>query len=190
MNKSTDSWVSFIDRTKGTLPHHIHIMSKLLWAPQKNKRALSLGSGAGKEIIDLLKYGWNVTCVDIEPYSEIAIKSQTTKKFIFQNVSFEDTKFSGKYGYVSAYNALPFGDKKHLQFIVDAIYTHLAKGGVFGLTLFDGEHTFVKNGKCFGVNKKYINKLFNEYNIVWCEKIQHNKRANVNWVSYDIIATK
>jgi len=104
--------ISFIDRTKGKPAYSLHLMSKLLWFNQKNKNALSLGSGAGNDVIDLLKYKWNVTCIDNEPYSEIAIKSQTKKKFKFYNVSFENIEYNGKYSYVSAYNALPFGENR------------------------------------------------------------------------------
>lgn len=184
------NWIAFINRTKGTALHRLHLMSKLTWFDQKNKRALSLGSGAGKETIDLLNYRWDVTCIDKESHSEIVIKSQTKKKFIFQNVSFENTKFIGKYSYIFAYNALPFGDKKHLQSLCDNIYKHLNKGGVFALTLFTGDHTFVKKKQCFGVTRSYINNLLKNYNIIWCEKIQHNDKPGVHWSSYDIIAIK
>jgi SAM-dependent methyltransferase len=185
--------ISYIDRTKGKLAYSLHLTSKLLWFNQKNKRALSLGSGAGNDVIDLLKYKWDVTCIDNEPYSEIAIKSQTKKKFKFQNVSFEDIKFDGKYSYVSAYNSLPFADKKYLQQIVNTIYNHLAKGGIFALTLFSNKHTFVKNKKCYGVTNKYISELFMNYNILWCEKIEYDtqrKLGVVHWSSYDIIVIK
>ena len=85
--------ISFIDKTKGIHANSLHLTSKLLWFNQKNKRALSLGSGAGNDVIDLLKYNWDVTCIDNEPSSEIAIKSQTKKKFKFQNVSFENIEY-------------------------------------------------------------------------------------------------
>ena len=193
MSESDSKWVLFIDRTKGSHVDDLHLITKLIWFKQKNKRALSLGSGAGKEAIDLLKYKWDVTCVDIEPYSEIAIKSQTKKKFKFQNVSFEDIEFDGKYSYVSAYNALPFGDKKYLREIVDKIYEHLVKGGVFVLTLFSNKHTFVKNKKCYGVTEDYITKLFKNYDNIWCEKKEYDlqqKFGIVHWSSYNIIVIK
>ena len=185
--------ISYIDRTKGKLAYSLHLTSKLLWFNQKNKRALSLGSGAGNDVIDLLKYKWDVTCIDNEPYSEIAIKSQTKKKFKFQNVSFENIEYNKKYSYVSAYNALPFGDKKYLRQIVNNIYNHMSKGGIFALTLFSNKHTFVKNKKCYGVTNKYINELFKNYTILWCEKKEFDmqkKSGIVNWSSYDIIVIK
>jgi SAM-dependent methyltransferase len=190
MNKP--DWVAYIDKT-GTHVHDLHLISKLLWANQKNKRALSIGSGAGNDAVNLLENKWDVTCVDIEPYSEIAIKSRTKKKFKFQNASFENIVFDGKYSYVSAYNAFPFGDKKYLRKIVDTIYKHLVKGGVFALTLFSNTHTFVKNKTCYSVTKEYISKLFANYELIWCDKNEQDLKRKfgiVHWSAYDIIAIK
>ena len=90
-------------------------------------------------------------------------------------------------------NALPFGDKKYLRQIVNNIYNHMSKGGIFALTLFSNKHTFVKNKKCYGVTNKYINELFKNYTILWCEKMEFDmqpKSGIVNWSSYDIIVIK
>ena len=76
-------WESYIEKTKRSRVNDLHILSKLIWMNQKNTRALSLGTGSGSEVVDLIKYKWDVTCVDIEKYSEIVLKTRTKKKFEF-----------------------------------------------------------------------------------------------------------
>jgi len=170
-------WESYIEKTKRSRVNDLHILSKLIWMNQ----------------VDLIKYKWDVTCVDIEKYSEIVLKTRTKKKFEFQNVSFENIKYRGKYSYVSAYNALPFGDKKYLQEIVDKIYKHLVKGGIFVLTLFTNKHTFVKNKKSYGVTREKIGEIFKKYKIDWCEKAEYDQQRKfgvVKWSAYEIIVRK
>ena len=186
-------WESYIEKTKRSRVNDLHILSKLIWMNQKNTRALSLGTGSGSEVVDLIKYKWDVTCVDIEKYSEIVLKTRTKKKFEFQNVSFENIEYRGKYSYVSAYNALPFGDKKYLQEIVDKIYKHMVKGGIFVLTLFTNKHTFVKNKNSYGVTREKIGEIFKKYKIEWCEKVEYDQQRKfgvVKWSAYEIIVRK
>ena len=192
-NLDNTKYVSYIDKTKGCRINDLHTLSKLLWFHQKNKRALSLGTGAGNEVVNLLNYKWDVTCIDIEAYSDTTIKSRTKKKFEFQNVSFENIEYNGKYSYISAFNALPFGNKKYLQEIVDKIHIHLVKGGIFVLTLFTNKHSFVKNKTCYGMTKEKISKVFKEYKIVWCDKVEYDlqrKFGVINWSAYEIIVTR
>ncbi len=49
-------WESYIEKTKRSRVNDLHILSKLIWMNQKNKRALSLGTGSGSEVVDLIIY--------------------------------------------------------------------------------------------------------------------------------------
>ena len=57
-NLNNTKWVSYIDKTKGCRINDLHTLSKLLWFHQKNKRALSLGTGAGNEKIGICFFAY------------------------------------------------------------------------------------------------------------------------------------
>ena len=56
-----------------------------------------------------------------------------------------------------------------------------------------GKKCVIRKDKCYGVTNKYINELFKNYTILWCEKMEFDmqkKSGVVNWSSYDIIVIK
>jgi hypothetical protein len=190
-----NKWVRFINKTnnKRVLDRR-HYMSKLLWVSTKPKdrRALSLGPGAGNEEIDLICNGWVVTGVDIEPYSnEVIIKRIKNKnKFKFQNTSFECMVLAGKYSYVLAYNSLPFSKKKYLHGIINNISSHMNKGAVFVFNLFGSKHTKVIHKKCYSVTEPYIKKLLSNFNIKYINRVQFDRPIGDHWDEFNIIAIK
>ena len=69
----------------------------------------------------------------------------------------------------------------------------MVKGGIFVLTLFTNKHSFVKNKECYGMTKEKISKVFKEYKIVWCDKVesdQQRKFGVINWSAYEIIVMR
>jgi hypothetical protein len=193
------SWSKYI-KNNSTRNHMrpLHYQAKLIWVAVKTKkpRALSLGTGDGKEDIDLISRGWSVTGIDSEPYVgdhvfDVLKNMKKSSKFVFQNVSYENAKLSGKYNYIMAFNSLPFGDKKDMPPLFEQIAKHSAKGAVIAMTMFGPTHTFVKRKTCFAMNKKEIILLLesNDFEVLFIERNQYDVlMTNKHWDVFEIIA--
>jgi hypothetical protein len=192
---SWDKYIKNISVRKNMRP--IHYQAKLLWSAVKTKkpRALSLGTGDGKEDIDLISRGWNVTSIDSEPYSGEYVSGilktmKKSSKYTFQNVSFENAKLSGKYDYIMAFNSFPFGDKKSIPLIFEQIAKHSAKEAVIAMTMFGPTHSFVKRKRCFSMSKREIISLLesNDFEVLFIERSNYDDLTNKHWDLFEIIA--
>jgi SAM-dependent methyltransferase len=188
-----NKWFKFIDRSlNNSTLNKLHYQSKLLWYGMRKKKALSLGTGAGREETDLInKHGWIITGIDIEPYSnEVILKQVKKNKFIFHNVSFEKMQLTGKYDFVFAYNSLPFMNKKYLSDVVDNIILHTKKDSILSINMFGNTHSFVANGTCFSITISYMKKLFSAFKILYINREQYDINPKDHWDTIDMIAIK
>jgi hypothetical protein len=196
--EASAKWEKYINNSKGKPMRPLHYQAKLLWIVKNKKpRALSLGTGYGKEDIDLMSRGWEVTGVDTEPYvgihmTKIQKEKKLKGKFIFQNVPFGDVVLTGKYNYIMAFSSLPFGDKKELAPLFDRISKHTSKKAVVAMNLFGPIHTFVKAGKCYSMTEKSITTLLKpNFDILHMERKQFDRpEVNDHWDEIEVIATR
>lgn len=192
-------WEGYIKKTAKSRRQMrpLHYQSKMIWntLKKKNPRALSFGSGDGKEEIDLMSRGWETTCIDIEPYSNLHMKNKIKKHkykgvFIYQNVSFEDAKLTGKYDYIMAFNSLPFGSKNKLITILNNISKHSKSNTILAINMFGHKHSFVKNKVCYSMTEEKIKKLLEpNFKIIHMERLQYDRPfKNDHWDEIEIIA--
>lgn len=188
-------WKDYIDKTISQRLEDLHILTKLLWYRKKvkNERALSLGTGAGNEEIDLIKNGWEVTGIDIEPHS-LTVVSERIKgmsgKFIFQQSSFNNMILEGQYDYVMAFNSLPFSKKEYLKGIIDNVYQHMKPNAVITINMFGNKHSFVKKGSAIGITISEMKELFKDFEILYLNHQQYTRKDGVVWSTIDLIAIK
>lgn len=179
--------VAFIERTKNAPPPYQYYMGKPFWFSQRNGNCLSIGPGAGRAEVNLIKYGWRVTAVDSCKYShkimneQLDVKDQRKLNFIHGDFAqFTDTK---KYNMILAINSLPF-IKVHLSKILPL----LKKNGIIIITLFAPDHGFVKQKKASGITKKEIKNIMKKYQILFLEHVKYKRKDDMLWSSFDIIA--
>lgn len=162
-NKMKD-WTDFIKmkRESGKLrPMYLNVMEKHFKDSEgKGLRAANFGSGAAHEDIDLLKKGWEVLSIDLNPTTH-QILSEQSKDIKGKSVSFEgrfeEAKLDGRYDLIFSINSLPFGSKDKLDIILKNISTHLNQnGGIFAANLFGKDHGFVNEGIAYSVTEEEL----------------------------------
>lgn len=199
-SQNQDNWQTYIDGSVGKNIYYLYdqVMSRSL--PKKsNYRALDLGSGAGDVDFKLAALGWDVTSVDTSQRAgEIISKRMKyiNGKFKFQLSDFDNATLSGKYDLVLSFFALPFGDKNNLPDLIRKISQHMGPDALFAVTFFGNEHTFVKNGKAYGMSNDELSTILtlNGFKIRYFLN-RHFKQAgsngdSVNWDVFDVIAQK
>jgi SAM-dependent methyltransferase len=172
---------NYINKSKNGFIPDIYMMTKVLLVDKKGS-CLSLGPGAGLAELDLIKNGWHVTAVDINPYSYKVMRKLTkSKKLEFINVNFAKLTLTKKYDYIIASHSIPFIKKKQFIKLFDNIVVnHSNKKCIYSMTFFQNTHTFVKKGKSFGITMINIKKLFNKYKIkiILMEQNQINRKED------------
>jgi hypothetical protein len=193
LSKSTN-WQPFINKTIGNNINNLHKLSKNRYIKKFVGRSLSLGTGAGNDVVDLLISKWEVTGIDIESICEQVVLDQLkgthTGVFLFQNTSLVNMELSGKYDYVSAFNVLPFINKNELPSIINNISIHMCKSGIFAFNMFGKNHSFIKTNSVYSITEVSIKTLLFDFNISHKKRVQYIKKDGTHWDTINIIAIK
>jgi cyclopropane fatty-acyl-phospholipid synthase-like methyltransferase len=191
-------WTGHIIATSKKPVYHLHNVAKILWYQKANGRALSLGTGAGADVVELIKLGWTVLSIDIEKISEKVVKGKLKgdvelDRFAFRHESIAEIKLTNTYDYVTSFNTLPFIDKENLPHVIREVSSHLKNKGVFAFNIFGTNHSFTKTKGVFGMTESDIKTILknNRLDIKYIECIEHdNRQDGTHWNTIDVIAVK
>lgn len=193
-----DPWKDYIDKNIGTPTYYLYPQAIQSFHPKKG-RALDLGSGSGEVDVALAAKGWNVTGVDTSPRSGEVIAERTRHlngQFHFQQTDFASIKLAGNYNLVVSFSALPFGNKQDLPGLIKNIAQHMQSGSIFAANFFGYQHSFVKKGDAYGINKNELDTLFKSTNFeikFFLNRSYDQKDFHGNetyWDVLDVIALK
>lgn len=105
--------------------------------------ALDLGAGTGNETLYLLKQGWTIYAIDVQPSAICLIEQRAKKENIdtkltaiqenFENI---DWNTLPNFDLILASYSLPFVEPKTFASLWQHITNHLNPGGIFVLNLF------------------------------------------------------
>lgn len=193
-------WDGYIDGTVGKPLYYLYQQTINLYPSSTNKyKALSLGSGAGNEDIDLLTRGWEVTSTDSEPRSGEIISERAKYLSGVSHVYTADYKsvpLKDNYNLVTSYFALPFGDKADLPMLFKNLSAHMLTGSILSANFFGHEHSFVKKGYAYGLDKTELEALLkaNHFKIIFYlhrvfEQTDYDGNRT-HWDVLDFIASK
>jgi SAM-dependent methyltransferase len=169
-------------------------------SPNKNKKALDLGAGAGNETAFLLQNGWNVWTNDREKESIDIIAARKDviphkDKLTLIQKSFADIPWKDlpSFNLICAIYALPFLDKKNFYRVWNDIVNHLETDGILAISLFGPQHrvfgwwearsmSFFSKQEILDLLKNFDIKIFEES----CEKNDENIMEHI----FTIVAQK
>ena len=194
-------WQNYIDGTVGKGLYYLYqdAIKEHFSDSKTGLRALSLGSGAGNEEVDLIKADWEVTAIDRQQrsYEVISERIKTSQNlFHFQLGDFSEIAMNGTYDLVLALFSLPFGRKEELINMILRLAKHTRYGSLVVANFFGSEHSFVEKSMAYAVNITELTELFSQsgfkisYNLNRKFKQLDFSGNKTNWDLIDIIAVR
>lgn len=169
-------------------------------SPNKEKKALDLGAGAGNETAFLLQNGWTVwandrekesieiisTRKDIQPYKDNLMLIQKS----FTDIPWDNLPL---FTMIYAIYALPFLDKNNFHHVWNAVVSHLETDGILAVSFFGPKHQVfgwweARNMSFF--TKKEILELFKDFDIKIFEELCEKNDENIMEHVFTVIAQK
>lgn len=126
----------YYENTKDALPNPI--VKKFINMNIKQKNAIDLGCGAGRDTIYLIKNGWKVLSIDKENTKELIsskLNIKEIKRFRFNVQNFEDIKLE-KNNLLVANFSIPFCSKDYFNKFWNKINDSILKDRILCWKLF------------------------------------------------------
>ena len=153
-------------------------------------RVLDVGSGPGRDGLLLQGKGLEVTCLDASDAMVALSSSRGLDSVVgdFCNLPFPDVAFGG----VWAYTALLHIPKAEIQVALSEINRVLAKGGVFGLGLIEGDEEKYRESSGISLprwfsyyRKEEVEELLQKHGFVveYFEQFKPGSKNYLNFIS-------
>jgi len=168
--------------------------------PNKEKKALDLGSGVGNDTAFLLKNGWQVWANDVEREAIDIIASRKDvqdykEKLILVHKDFVDLPWRDfpKFDLIYASYALPFARRNDFMKIWEHIVQELSSGGIFAGHFFGPGHGafnwWIKRKMTF-LTKDQLLEMFKDFKIEFFNEFYEKNNSGIFNHSFDVIAKK
>lgn len=160
----------------------------------RDKLAIDLGCGNGRDTIFLLEKGWTVYAIDSSPETieivEANVPPNLKKSLLLGCTAFSEFNWCSTQ-LVNASFSLPFCDKRKFPIVWRNIVNSIESGGIFTGNFF-GINDDWKS--LFLVEKEEIARLFQDFEIVYFEEKEFDKRSfkgpEKHWHIFEITAKK
>lgn len=149
---------------------------------------LDLGCGSGRDSLEFIKKGYNVTAVDGS--KELAVAAS---KIIGQQVicsKFEDIKLNKTFHGIWACASLLHVNKNYIVDVIKNVSSNLKTNGVFYMSFKYGENEYIdEKGRYFNCyTEKTFNELINRIKDLKVEKIYKTidiipERGDITWLN-------
>lgn len=165
-----------------------HLYKDFLKYIPKGGHILDLGCGSGRDSLEFIKKGYNVTAVDGS--KELAVAAS---KIIGQQVicsKFEDIKLNKTFHGIWACASLLHVNKNYIVDVIKNVSSNLKTNGVFYMSFKYGENEYIdEKGRYFNCyTEKTFNELINRIKDLKVEKIYKTTdilpgRGDITWLN-------
>ena len=165
-----------------------HLYNDFLKNTPKYGNILDLGCGSGRDSLEFIKKGYNVTAVDGS--KELAVAAS---KIIGQQVicsKFEDIKLNKTFHGIWACASLLHVNKNYIVDVIKNVSSNLKTNGVFYMSFKYGENEYIdEKGRYFNCyTEKTFNELINRIKDLKVEKIYKTidiipERGDITWLN-------
>lgn len=132
------------------------ILNAIKIVGKENPRVLEIGCGNGRDAHEILKYTTDYLGIDIsKELIRLAIEKNLNGQF--EIVDVEDFIFPKEIDIVFAFASLIHIDKEPLKYVFNRVYDSLNKGGIFVLSMKNGEkYQEINKEDEFGIRTRYL----------------------------------
>lgn len=193
-------WVTSTKKTAGDAasPLLLDTLEKTIFEA-RDRFALDLGCGSGRDTRELLKRGWQVTAVDA---SEEGLAFLTTglselhkTKISLHHSRFEDfTIPEAKFNLVNASFSLPFCEPAYFSKLWNQIIHGLKAGGVFCGQFFGPRDSWATSGRLTIHTRESIDDLMRDFNVLHLDEVEQDAPGRTapekHWHVFHVVAQK
>ena len=165
-----------------------NIYSKFIDKLPKEAHILDLGCGSGRDSLEFIKQGYNITAVDGSKELSIAASKLIEQEVICSK--FEELQLTEKFHGIWACASLLHINKRDLIQVIKNISSNLEHNGVFYMSFKYGENEYIdEKGRYFNCyTEKTFSELINKINSLKVEKIYRTidilpGRGDVIWLN-------
>ncbi len=192
-----NGWSNFYQRSEKRGPSPL--LSQALRHVQDEgcRQAVDLGCGAGIEVQQLIRAGWQVLAIDREP--EAISRTTSACSDIEEGVlttwleSFEQLSELPASSLIHAGLALPFCRPDRFQHLWDQVRQALKPGGVFVGHLFGVRHSWSSHSRLSFHTEHEIRSMCDGLDVLLLresESQMEGDSASINWHRFDLIARR
>ena len=164
----------------------------------KQKNAVELGCGTGRDTLYLIKNGFKVLAIDKEDTSKIISKklnSEELKRFRFKCQAFEDLEIEENNLLVANFS-IPFCNKNYFKSFWNRIDRSILKNGYFVGNFFGLNDSWTKTKKdmVFLTKEEVLDLFKNNFEIIFFKEVEKDEKTVLgvmkHWHIYNVIAKK
>ena len=164
----------------------------------KQKNAVDLGCGAGRDTLYLIKNGFKVLAIDNEDTSKIISKklnSEELKRFRFKCQAFEDLEIEENNLLVANFS-ISFCNKNYFKSFWNKINNSILGNGYFVGNFFGLNDSWTKTKKdmVFLTKEEVLSLFKNDFNIIFFKEVEKDEKTVLgvmkHWHIYNVIAKK
>lgn len=182
-----DRCASYLDGTLGSPPREQLLIALKLGSFAPNSSALDVGCGPGKEVVELLRAGFDVTAIDPYPSMIELTKSRVREecpellgRLTLACARLEDRCSElapGAFAIVHAGFVLPFVQEADFPAAVASLLTSVAPGGLFVGQFFGPDDEFVRespSGSMTCHDAEAVRRLLARFEIVLHQEVNRS----------------
>ena len=164
----------------------------------KQKNAVDLGCGAGRDTLYLIKNGFKVLAIDKEDISKIISKklnSEELKRFRFKCQAFEDVEIKENNLLVANFS-ISFCNRNYFKTFWNKIGNSILENGYFVGNFFGLNDSWTKTKKdmVFLTKEEVLSLFKNDFNIIFFKEVEKDEKTVLgvmkHWHIYNVIAKK
>lgn len=164
----------------------------------KQKNAVDLGCGAGRDTLYLIKNGFKVLAIDKGDASKIISKklnSEELKRFRFKCQAFEDVEIKENNLLVANFS-IPFCNRNYFKSFWKKIDNSILENGYFVGNFFGLNDSWAKTKKdmVFLTKEEVLDLFKNNFEIIFFKEVEKDEKTVLgvmkHWHIYNVIAKK
>ena len=194
------NWPAFYDAVEGRPPHDTLLKALALFdgEPKRERFAIDLGCGSGRDTRESLRRGWRVLAVDREAEGidrlVASVTAEHRPRLLTQVSAFEALTGLPNCDFINASFSLPFCPPAHFDALWKMLVTAIQSGGRFAGTFFGERDGWINDPSLTFHTRLQVEEMLEAFTIEqFTEEESDGKTAlgdTKHWHTFQVVAFK